>query len=327
MLFPSIFLCFLVKLSILPQILEEVGENVADVIISADGSWKAVIESNDQTDKQHDKILNCNPDVVPQQESASIANAPPEILDLTEGADEMDAVSTCEHEDLKPFSANNQCQSIVKNSTINQDITNTSALNQNTPSHIEDDFWAGIYLSTMYGQGTSNASLDALSNGGVSEFAPINHMLSPVLTDATSPALNREPEALCTTALATSVVQSQFSAPGSTPLQQFGTSNMINEYGRSPSISIHVNRTPVAVQALPAQTPASTMQQRSRMASQPSPTPLMTDGSSTAFSNVERQQQSRSHLNSLQGSYMSSSLQQHIGVRTFNLPRILLSHY
>ncbi|KAL7188984.1 hypothetical protein ACSBR1_038781 [Camellia fascicularis] len=302
---------------IMVKVLKEVGENVADVIISADGSWKAVEESNDNKDQPHDRMSNCQQDGLVQQKASSSSNAPPDILDLTEGYDEMDVERTCVTQDKKPVLGNLQSQSIP------QSMTNTSDQNA---AHIEDDFWSGIFLPT-YGTGTSSGGSDAQMVGGVSVSSPSNYMLSPVLTDAVSPALNREPEAFHGSALvATSVPQSQISGPSNMQLQQsqFGNSIVSNEYGRAPSIPRHINRTPIAVQALPAQTLTSGPQQRSRnsfnnlipqgpsLASQTSVLPSISDGFNTVSSTLERQQQfSRSHLNPLHVSQItSSSLQQ-----------------
>ncbi|XP_028077340.1 E4 SUMO-protein ligase PIAL2 isoform X3 [Camellia sinensis] len=298
------------------KVLKEVGENVADVIISADGSWKAVEESNDNKDQPHDKMPNCQQDGG-LAETIAPSNAPPDILDLTEGYDEMDVERTCVTQDKKPVLGNLQSQSIP------QSMTNTSDQNA---AHIEDDFWSGIFLPT-YGTGTSSGGSDAQMVGGFSVSSPSNYMLSPVLTDAVSPALNREPEAFHGSALvATSVPQSQISGPSNMQLQQsqFGNSIVSNEYGRAPSIPRHINRTPIAVQALPAQTLTSGPQQRSRnsfnnlipqgpsLASQTSVLPSISDGFNTVSSTLERQQQfSRSHLNPLHVSQItSSSLQQ-----------------
>uniref|UniRef100_A0A5B7AMW3 Putative E3 SUMO-protein ligase pli1 n=1 Tax=Davidia involucrata TaxID=16924 RepID=A0A5B7AMW3_DAVIN len=304
------------------KVLREVGENVADVIISADGSWKAVMESNDHKDQSHDKTSNCQPNGPTQQESTNFKDAVPDILDLTEGDDGMDVMGTCETEDRKPLLSNLQSQFNVTNLTI---PTDASEVNRNNASPIEDDFWSGIFLST-YGLGTSSARSDVVVGG--SEPAPTNFMLSPVLTDAVSPALNREPETFRGTALlATSALQIQISATNNLQLQQsqFANSIVSNEYGRFPSIPRHVNRTPIAVQALPAQTLTTVPQQRSRnsfnnlipngpsVASQSSALPSIADGFNSVSSNVERQQQfSRSHLHQFPVSHMtSSSLQQH----------------
>ncbi|PSS11366.1 E4 SUMO-protein like [Actinidia chinensis var. chinensis] len=303
--------------------LREVGENVVDVIISADGSWKAVLETNDNADQPHE--TNGQQDGPVQDNAGSISNIPPDFMDLTEGDDEMDVVHIFETQDRKPILDNAQSQ---------YGMNNPSELNQND-APIEDDFWSGIFLST-YGSGPPSARSDSQLLDGVSGSAPTNSLLSPVLTDAVSPALNREPEAFRDSALfAASISQSQLSAPSNLPLQQsqFGNSIASNEYGRVPSMTRHnINRTPIAVQALPAQTLTSVPQQRPRngfstftlqgpsLASQTSAGPSVADGFNTASTPIERQQQySRAHLSTLQmPQTTSSSLPQHAPPSNWN---------
>ncbi|KAE8710798.1 Calcineurin-like metallo-phosphoesterase superfamily protein [Hibiscus syriacus] len=85
------------------HVVKEVAEDVSDVIISADGSWKAVMENDDDVEELHDKILNCQKDGSEQQESAT---AVPIVLDLTQADTEVDAMETIEIEDRKPPVAN-----------------------------------------------------------------------------------------------------------------------------------------------------------------------------------------------------------------------------
>ncbi|KAL1834775.1 hypothetical protein ACET3Z_004426 [Daucus carota] len=257
------------------KILEEVGENVAVVMISADGSWKAATESSDQRDQK--TSINV-PEVPSQEEPNCTANAVPDIMDLSDGEDAMDTVGASGNECLKPLLATyeNQLRYLC--------TTNTGGDNQNRTSHAEN----------------------AQANG-ITGSAPTNYMLSPVLTDAVSPALNREPEGIPASTLATSFLPSHNAAPFNTQLQH---ADMTNEYGRYPPTSQTLNRVPVAVQALPAQASTSVSQQRPMSTSQMSPKPVMVNGSGPFSSNVEGQQQPRP----LQGSYMSSStLQQQIG--------------
>ncbi|KAL6986318.1 hypothetical protein U1Q18_019685 [Sarracenia purpurea var. burkii] len=308
------------------MVLKEVGENVVDVIISADGSWKAVMDSDDNTEQPRDKTMNSQQDVSVQQNASNVSIVTPDIFDLTEGDDEMNVVHTSETQDRKPILDNLQNQPSIRNVTIPVGMNSTSELNQYAV-HIEDDFWTGMFLSTC-GSVSSGPRSDAQMVGGVSGSAPTNFMLSPVLTDAVSPALNREPEPSRESALvATSMLQSQTSASSNLSLQQSQIGNSIasNEYGRIPSMPRHVNRTPpIAVQALPAQTPTPVPQQRSRnsfntlisqgpsVASQTSAMPSVTDGFNTISASIERQRQySRSHLNPLQASQMPSTSLQH----------------
>lgn len=204
------------------KVLREVGENVVDVMFSADGSWKAVTESDEHKDKPHDKA----PTGPLQQESTSFPNAPVDILDLTDGDGdiEMDTTSNRDNEDKKPSPATFHGRSTANNSSVNQVTSNTS---------------------------------EAFQRNGLA---------------------------------LTSSAQNQIAIPNNMQLQQYGNSN-ISEYGRFPTIARQVSRTPIAVQALPAQMSAG------------------------VSGNVERQQQfSRSHLNPLQVSHMtsSSSQQQHM---------------
>ncbi|KAK1367551.1 E4 SUMO-protein ligase PIAL2 [Heracleum sosnowskyi] len=260
------------------KILEEVAENVAVVKISADGSWKAATESNDQRDQKTSIDV---PESLLQQEPNCTANGSPDIMDLSDGDDEMDIVAASENECLKPLLATYEDQ------LRNLCTTGTGGVNQNRMSHAKD-----------------------AQGNGISGSSPTNYMPSPVLTDAASPALNREPEGLHASTIATSVGPSQTAAPVSTQLQQYGNSDMVNEYGRFPTSSQTIHRVPTAVQALPAQASTSVSQQRPRNTSPMSPMPMMVNGSGSVFSNVERQQQPRP----FQGPYMSSStLQQQIG--------------
>lgn len=293
------------------QVLKEVGEDVNDVIISADGSWNPVLETNDNADQPRDKSLNGQQDEPAQQE----AGIPSDIMDLSVGDDVMDLDHVFENADSKPNTANLQSQSTVGDVMIPLGMNNTSELNQNAPPPLEDDFWSGIFLST-YASG-------ALSAGGISGSAPAAHFMpSPVLTDAVTPALNQEPSTLRETALIPiSTPPSQFSAPSHLPIQhsQLGTAMATNEYGRIPSITRqhHVNRSPVAVQALPAHTQSSLPQLRSvansliaqgpALAYQTPASTSVADGFNAGSTLMERQQQyARVHLGPHQRPQMNS---------------------
>nr|XP_027083925.1 uncharacterized protein LOC113706244 [Coffea arabica] len=143
-------------------------------------------------------------------------------------------------------------------------------------------------------------------SGGVPQSTSSSILPSPLLTDASSPASNTE------------------ISPTALQLQrfQFGNASISNEYGRSLSIPRQVSRTPVAVQALPAQAPTTDlqrvrnststfMQNGSLAASQTSALPPVGDGFSGNSNNMQRQQQlSRSHPVAHQMPRMVSSQQQ-----------------
>ncbi|CAI9755479.1 unnamed protein product [Fraxinus pennsylvanica] len=240
------------------KVLKEVGPNAKEVIISSDGSWNAVIETDDAMKKPEDKTSNVGHDAPSEIESTGLADAPVEILDLTEVDDVIDAVATRESEDRKLSPTAHQSLSMTQTPSVNPQMANTDDVSQNI-DQIDEDFWS-----------ESEAAL-------------------------------------------TNILQLQ--------QYQFGNSNMSNEYGRLPSISSHVTRTPIAIQALPAQTPTSVLQQRSRnstnafmqnnpsVASEASPSArLVPDGFSIVNSS------------SMQMSQMPcSSLQQYSGIQQNHL--------
>ena len=292
------------------QVLKEVGENVADVIISADGSWKAILESNDHVDQPRVGTLNSQQKGPDLQGSTSFSNASPNVWDLTEGDDEMNAFDACEIEDRKPFQSNIQGHSITTKQTMAPELNNATEVDQNAVSRVQDGFCSGILLST-YGSSTHSARSDAQFIGGTSQPSPANFLLPPVLTDAISPALNRGTEDIRgNTHLTTSTLHDQLPIPDSLQLQQaqFGHSIVSNEYGRFPTIPRHITRTPIAVQALPAQTQTSGPHHRSRTTL----ISMVPNGPNTVGSDMERPQQfSRSIFNPVQISDISASALQH----------------
>ncbi|KAI3468680.1 hypothetical protein Pfo_025343 [Paulownia fortunei] len=235
------------------KVLKEVEANVSDIIVSSDGSWNAVMDSDDAIQKPEDKNSDTGDSESPQ---------PVDLLDLTRTDDGMDGVTTYETEDRKISRSVCQSQSITQTMAGNPHIANTDNVNQRI-AHVGDDFWSGIYLSTL-GQGSSNVpSNEQIAGVFVSTS---NYVASPpVLTDSFT--TNGEVEAFNGNALfTTSVPQRETSLPNTLQLQQyqFGNPNITNEYDRFPPIPRHVTRTPTAVQALPAQASTSVIQQRSR---------------------------------------------------------------
>ncbi|KAL3499295.1 hypothetical protein ACH5RR_038388 [Cinchona calisaya] len=240
------------------KVLKEVGENVNDVIISSDGSWKAIMERCDHTKKLQDKFPSAEKDELTQQDSTSFSNALPDLLDLTEIDDVKDTVGTFEAEERKVFPVNSQNQCNIQDMMLRRPMSNTNEVPRNNSSQIEDNFWSGIYLSTI-GSGTSNVISHA-QTGGTSQTPPSSVLPSPVLTDATLVAPSSEAGEFNANAfLADSVPQIKITSPTALQLQQFqfGNASMSNEYGRSLSIPQNVSRTPVTVQALPAHAPTT----------------------------------------------------------------------
>lgn len=310
------------------------------MLISEDGSWKVVDE--------HDGITN-------QLQNGS-QNVLANVIDLTmEGTDDGDVTisstgaevsvgstnqrcinyTSCETEDRKPFQ-DIQLSSAAGNLSAVAPFNSASDIVQEPASLVWQNIWSRISLaaSTMNGSVSHSAAAARVNApAGISE-SPLDALLEPVLTDAVSPALNREPVdghggTQLTTAFQNVPQLRQFVASENLQLQQprFENSILSNEIRRS--IPRQVTRTPIAVQALPAQTQVpNTHHQRTRPNVMPStrtsnggssvayqiPHYLTTtsDGFSTGSSEVERQQLSRSQITPLSASeFCSSSSQLH----------------
>ncbi|GFP92619.1 hypothetical protein PHJA_001406100 [Phtheirospermum japonicum] len=102
------------------QILKETGPNVTDVLISSDGSWNDVTDSDDTIRKPGDTTSNTVRDESPQ---------PADVFDLTETDDAMnDIITSSETIDRK-------------NLPNPQNLT--------TQSNSQDDYWSAMFLSTF----------------------------------------------------------------------------------------------------------------------------------------------------------------------------------
>ncbi|KAH7550214.1 hypothetical protein JRO89_XS13G0155800 [Xanthoceras sorbifolium] len=317
------------------QVLREVGENVTDVIISADGSWRAVLESDGNVETLNNTFSR-NKERSEQQESTDCMNSDPVVLDLTTNDEEMEAASADEIEDMKPLLSNLQSQTVATNLTKSSELNNTVGANRNVDTQSENNFqYAGLHSNGSAFPGIS----DARNDGGISEPSLPYRMTPPVLTDAISPALDRGAEGCGYIDLATSLMQGQYSAPGNLQLQQsqFVDSIVNNEYGRFSSLNRNVNRTPIAVQALPAASQTPSPQQRSGTGFNsltPNGSSLSSqaalsvgNGYRTTSADIERQLQqqqlrlSRSHMNTFMRPDMASSpLQYNSAGQVMGLP-------
>ncbi|GAB4834480.1 hypothetical protein Ancab_032736 [Ancistrocladus abbreviatus] len=299
------------------KILKEVAENVVDVIISADGSWKAASSSTSCKDEENDGAVNSQQEGPEQQQSSTASQT---VCDLTEGDDEMMTIGPFDQEDCKPVVI------LDINPTVIPVSKKTSEVDRNPGTQLEDGNWTtGLLLNS--GLANYSTRSDAQTFGGTSQFPSANFVPRPVLTDAISPVPSRELGALQGNSNVTSAVMlTQYPAANSLQLQQsqFGQSIGSNEYGRSPAILINVTRSPSAIQALPAQMPSPTLSQRTRTSvnplaasgsSLPSHTSSLTvsvaDGAGTVRSDTERRQLlSQSYLNVLQMSDISNAFLQ-----------------
>lgn len=279
-----------------------------EVIVLADGSWKAVLENDHNVDKTQNKAHNCEKEPTELQESTCSPSTVSNVLDLTIDDDHMVIMDTFETADRKPFPASIQTQSVTPNSTSLG--MNSTGDNQNVAAHIQDDFWSGLPLA--FGRSDTPSF-------GVSEH--------PVLPDSVSPAFNQGAEGHDNNTAMNSVMHNQVSASNNLQLQLNYMNSAINEYGRSPSNSMprHINRTPLAVQALPVPSHASGPQQNLRtnlnssLPSSSTATPHVSlsntataDGFNAILSDTERQQHfSRSPMNLPQVSGVNPSVLQH----------------
>lgn len=249
------------------------GNDVVEVVISADGSWKAVFRDDDHVDKvQNDAHISGMEPAEPKESTCShgvLSN----VLDLTND-DDIELLDACETTDRKPQLEDLQSQILSSLSM------NPAGVNQEAAAPMEEDFWSGVDLLPDIQTVVSNRVL-------------------PVMTDAISQATNQEAAGNCITLSSDSTVQNQFSAPNNFQMQQLNHLNSaVNEHGRLQHIPRHVTRNPVAVQALPAQPQALASQQRSRTTLGPGSSTVAprvsVSGSANCFSPVlsdtERQQ-------------------------------------
>lgn len=268
-----------------------------EVIVHADGSWKAVLENDHDVDKIQNKACNSEKEQTEQQESICSPSTVPDVLDLTNDDNHLEMMDTWETADRKPFQASVLSEFVTPNSTSLG--MNSTGFNQNVSAQIEDEFWAGVFLACS---GSDTPTV------GVAEH--------PVPPDTVSPAFNQGAESRDNNP----AMHNQPSALNNLQLQ-LNYNSVVNEYGRSSSMPRHINRTPVAVQALPVQSQALGPQQNSVtnldsfLTSSSSATPhvsLSNPASSDPFnailSDTERQQHfSRSPLNLPQVSGVNSS--------------------
>ncbi|CAN1178286.1 E4 SUMO-protein ligase PIAL2 [Linum perenne] len=150
------------------KVLKEVGENITHVNISADGSWKAVMDADDN--EREAPVKHCQREI-PDQPDYNM------ILDLTEGDDLMDELlSSCATEERKP--------------------SQTTFPGQTVP-HLDDENPAslmGDLAHLFFSSGSAAASgfiLGVQNPNAVSDPSAASTMPSPVITDAVSPSLHR----------------------------------------------------------------------------------------------------------------------------------------
>ena len=123
---------------LLVQILQEVAENVVDVIISADGSWMAVLENEDHTEQMDHKTQSCQQERPQQSDSDGISYVPAEVADLTmEGNNAGNAMHKSESMNRQHFVDNPPCSSVSGN-LEHSEVNASDGVNQNGSTQIEE---------------------------------------------------------------------------------------------------------------------------------------------------------------------------------------------
>ncbi|KAK9279691.1 hypothetical protein L1049_013371 [Liquidambar formosana] len=290
------------------KILKEVGENIAEVIVSTDGSWKAVLESEDHKDGQGQRWQQEGSD---QCESIEFSRIPADVIDLAMGGDsDACGLSIFGREKKNPFLDNLEGY-FTSGNLVAPEVNDTFRVDQNASAQMEDDFWSGImFASTSAPQHLTAPATnsDSRTDAGISYTPPFNFMHSRVLADAVSPAPSRESvDSREETHFTLSLPQNQL----------FDPSSLRN-----------VSPTPSAIQSISAQAqgPSSCQQIRALNSSVPSvassPTPqsthsmaLNTVGFAAVNGGTESDQQlSRLLMNSVPVSNVASSSTQHHSV-------------
>ncbi|KAK4803662.1 hypothetical protein SAY86_003479 [Trapa natans] len=233
------------------KVLKEVGSAITNVMISDDGSWKAIMESDDDFDVANKNISNFSTEA-PENQGCAVSPPTVNAFDLTGDDDDLVATisppANIQDEDRKPPS----------------NLKNTCAVNQDFV-HPE-----GNLRSRAFEMPTTNPALDSQDIGG-GAFKPtmIPNLSSPAIVDSFSPMLNNQRiQGLGTINSVDPMVQSQSLVANSLQLNESQLTNLIrnNQYpnGNRKVVPRSVSRNPVAVQRLPVQ------QQRPNLLQRPS---------------------------------------------------------
>lgn len=209
------------------KVLKEVEENVVDVIISPDGSWKPVVESIDRETQSNQQEHS------EQCESVGFSNIPAQVVDLTMGEDDEDeCLSSLGTEDVKPLSYNLQGSSAAEN-FLPPGVNYMVEADQSGSSQTEDHVWSAEQFPPSVSNGfvLPTMSSNGQRNFGVSR-TPSSFMSSHVLTDAISPSLWETVGVHRETQMPISSLQNQYVGAGNTEIQQtrFGSLSTSNEY-------------------------------------------------------------------------------------------------
>jgi E3 SUMO-protein ligase PIAS1 len=266
LIFVSHFFSIWPPFFLLTQILEETGDDVTDVLVFADGSWKVVPAQDEKSDRHRGDTI--------QQAGDAVETGSPsrDVIDLINGNDDgdmqMDWASA--PEDSKPV-LNSQDLSVSDYLTDFPMTAQTEDLNRgdgnNGGSNMASTSRQNLLLPPTSGLGSS-------SLGTLESILPQN-VLHPVITDAVSPSLE-------TSSASGMQHVSQETHCGTVQLQpQIGPVHG-SEVRRLP-IPRNPRREPIGVQGLtvPPQNPGSSTRLQPNILNCPPPIPLSSPSSST----------------------------------------------
>ncbi|KAK7406086.1 hypothetical protein VNO78_07703 [Psophocarpus tetragonolobus] len=274
------------------EILKNVGENITEVIVLADGSWKAVLEKEHDVDKMQKKAQNCEKEQTEPQESS----CSPNTVDLTKDDDHLETMDSCEIIEKKPFQASIHSQFVSPNSTSLG--MNSTSVNHNVATQI-DDFWSGVIAH------------------GRSDTPTIGTSELPALPETVSQTFNQETAGCDNNPVVNSAMHNQFLATNNLQMQM-NHMNSVNEYGRSSSAPRHILRTQPAVQALPVQPPALRPQQNSITNLNNSSLPSNSSAPQISHSSLSNSP----YVDSLNAILSDTERQQHFSRSPRNLPQV-----
>ncbi|XP_021757564.1 E4 SUMO-protein ligase PIAL2-like isoform X2 [Chenopodium quinoa] len=220
------------------KVLQEVGENISEVILSIDGSWTAV--SNHKRKEVLPDNTSANQQEGHELDSSSDILEGSNMYDLTGEDDDMEIADRCEPIDVKPVIQHNiQGPCAPSNITLPPVSRCTTELNQYSS--------AQAMHSPSLGAGLNSSSIGfnirpQAHFGGVSGTSTGNYGMTPVLTDAVTPALNRQTDNFQGTNCPANSMHNNLQ------LQDVYSQELLNNFL---SIPRNVRRDPSAIQALP----------------------------------------------------------------------------
>ncbi|CAL9186334.1 unnamed protein product [Musa hybrid cultivar] len=236
----------------------KVGENVADIVIFADGSWNSFVEHNESINQVHEGRSQ-------QQENSNTENQNnlADVVDLTiakspeVGPFQNSAYTAenygCEIEDRKPFRDDEGLPIPLYASGAS--VINTSLCTQAPAYYTKSGIWPRNMSSVSSSVSGRMVGANANALGTLESILP-NVLLNPIHTDAVSPVLNRDPAGfeLSQPTLNFQQVPQVTQLAENVQLEPLHEGSSINNNEAGRPIPRQVIKTPRAVQALPAQT-------------------------------------------------------------------------